>query len=170
MMDRAPRDDGGGIYAFGREAAPPVAERKARANGGGFVQLERWLGEYDNPGGEQVRAVAIDDPWAATSWREAAIDYHKLRGKRASIVSYTPEEIGRLRRLMDDNISRERAWHELSDIRNRPTPKATIDAVWWAICERGMGALAELPIVDRIANFDEAARSELGRRIANIGV
>jgi hypothetical protein len=31
----------------GREAAPLVAECKARGNGGGFVQLERWLGEYD---------------------------------------------------------------------------------------------------------------------------
>ena len=35
------------IYAFGREEAPFVAECKARGNGGGFVQLERWLGEYD---------------------------------------------------------------------------------------------------------------------------
>jgi hypothetical protein len=35
------------IYAFGREAAPLVAECKARGNGGGFLQLERWLGEYD---------------------------------------------------------------------------------------------------------------------------
>ena len=35
------------IYAFGREAAPLVAECKARGNGGGFVQLERWLGQYD---------------------------------------------------------------------------------------------------------------------------
>jgi Holliday junction resolvase len=35
------------IYALGREAAPLVAESKARKNGGGFVQLERWLGEYD---------------------------------------------------------------------------------------------------------------------------
>ena len=35
------------IYAFGREEAPLIAESKARRNGGGFVQLERWLGEYD---------------------------------------------------------------------------------------------------------------------------
>jgi Holliday junction resolvase len=35
------------IYAFGREEAPLVAEAKARKNGGGFVQLEKWLGEYD---------------------------------------------------------------------------------------------------------------------------
>src|SRR5215467_828042 len=63
----------------------------------------------------------------------------------------------RLRRLLEDEVSLERAWHELNDVRNRSTPKATIDAVWWAICERGMGALAEPRIADRIANFNEAA-------------
>jgi Holliday junction resolvase len=35
------------VYAFGPEEAPIVAESKARKNGGGFVQLERWLGDYD---------------------------------------------------------------------------------------------------------------------------
>jgi Holliday junction resolvase len=35
------------IYAFGSEEAPLVAESKARKDGGGFVQLERWLGEFD---------------------------------------------------------------------------------------------------------------------------
>jgi len=35
------------IYAFGTDAAPLVAEVKSRKSGGGFVQLERWLGEYD---------------------------------------------------------------------------------------------------------------------------
>jgi hypothetical protein len=31
----------------GREAAPLVSECKSRKAGGGFVQLERWLGEND---------------------------------------------------------------------------------------------------------------------------
>ena len=35
------------IYAHGREAAPLVAEVKARKDGGGFKTLESWLGEYD---------------------------------------------------------------------------------------------------------------------------
>jgi hypothetical protein len=34
------------LYPFGREAAPFVAEVKARKNGSGFTQLEKWLGEY----------------------------------------------------------------------------------------------------------------------------
>jgi hypothetical protein len=35
------------LYPFGRDQAPLVAECKARKSGGGFVQLEKWLGEYD---------------------------------------------------------------------------------------------------------------------------
>lgn len=35
------------IYARGREAAPIVAEVKARGDGEGFKTLERWLGDND---------------------------------------------------------------------------------------------------------------------------
>ena len=35
------------IYALGQDAAPLVAEVKARKDGQGFVQLERWLGGFD---------------------------------------------------------------------------------------------------------------------------
>jgi Holliday junction resolvase len=35
------------VYALGREQAPLVAESKARKDGGGFVQFERWLAEFD---------------------------------------------------------------------------------------------------------------------------
>jgi hypothetical protein len=35
------------IYPFGRDAAPLVAEVKARGNGSGFTQLENWLNTYD---------------------------------------------------------------------------------------------------------------------------
>jgi hypothetical protein len=35
------------LYLFGRDAAPLVAEVKARGNGSGFTQLEKWLGDYN---------------------------------------------------------------------------------------------------------------------------
>jgi hypothetical protein len=35
------------LYPFGRDAAPLVAEVKARKNGSGFTQLEKWLGDYN---------------------------------------------------------------------------------------------------------------------------
>jgi hypothetical protein len=35
------------IWAFGDDVAPLTAEVKARSAGGGFVVLERWMGEHD---------------------------------------------------------------------------------------------------------------------------
>jgi len=35
------------IYARGKEEAPFVCEVKSRKNGGGFVQLETWLADFD---------------------------------------------------------------------------------------------------------------------------
>jgi hypothetical protein len=35
------------LYILGRDTAPLVGEVKARKNGSGFAQLEKWLGEYD---------------------------------------------------------------------------------------------------------------------------
>jgi Holliday junction resolvase len=35
------------VYVFGRDATPLVAEVKARKDGGGFITLENWLGEFD---------------------------------------------------------------------------------------------------------------------------
>lgn len=35
------------VYLFGADGSPATAEVKARAAGGGFVQLERWLGNHD---------------------------------------------------------------------------------------------------------------------------
>jgi Holliday junction resolvase len=35
------------IYVLGANEPPLIAEVKARANGGGFATLEKWLGSYD---------------------------------------------------------------------------------------------------------------------------
>jgi hypothetical protein len=69
----------------------------------------------DLPRHEDVVPESIDDdPWSAPGWREAAIDYHEIRGKNASIVSYTPDELEKSRRLLDDDVSIESAWHQVS--------------------------------------------------------
>jgi hypothetical protein len=61
-----------------------------------------------------------DDDWNREAWACAARDYHELRGNKVSIAPYQPDKLTELRRLMDNDISLERAWAELSKLRARP--------------------------------------------------
>jgi hypothetical protein len=63
------------IYALGSEAAPLVAEVKARASGGGFTTLERWLGDYD------LLVLRRDhtDPLVLLPWRTWAALLKRVR-------------------------------------------------------------------------------------------
>jgi hypothetical protein len=63
------------IYALGSEAAPLVAEVKARASGGGFTTLERWLGEYDL----LVLRRNNTDPTIVLPWRTWAALLKRVR-------------------------------------------------------------------------------------------
>jgi Holliday junction resolvase len=63
------------IYAFGQDAAPLVAESKARKDGGGFVQLERWLGEFDALFLRRNHA----DPLVVLPWRVWAALLERVR-------------------------------------------------------------------------------------------
>jgi len=60
-----------------------------------------------------VPKLIADDAWAAPSWRDAALEYHKARDGRASIAPYAPKRLARLRRLLADNVSFGRAWNSL---------------------------------------------------------
>ena len=63
------------IYPFGRDAAPFVAEVKARGNGSGFAHLEKWLGDY------QVLFLRRDraDPLVLLPWDTWVSLLEKLR-------------------------------------------------------------------------------------------
>ena len=63
------------IYALGSEAAPLFAEVKARASGGGFTTLERWLGEYDL----LVLRRNNTDPMIVLPWRTWAALLKRVR-------------------------------------------------------------------------------------------
>src|SRR5262249_57177850 len=84
--------------------------------------------------------LIADDAWAAPGWREAALEYHKHRGNRASIAPYAPEHLARLRRLMDDSVSLDRAWHELHG-RRSGTRASTVQPPAFGL----PGGLAPLP-------------------------
>src|SRR5262249_52108687 len=64
---------------------------------------------------EQPQTETIT-PWDAPSWREAAVEYHRDRPGRLA-VEIQPKRLERLRRLSVDEISMDRAWHELRDCR-----------------------------------------------------
>jgi hypothetical protein len=72
------------------------------------------------------------------------------------------------RRLMADDVSLESARAKLNDARNRPTPKATIDAIMFAVRTRGIAALKEPATAKRLEHCDEAGKAEIERRIANL--
>jgi hypothetical protein len=63
-------------------------------------------------------------------------------------------------------VSIERAWAELNDPRNHPTPKVTIEAVIHSIRERGLAALKEPANVERLSHCNAAAKAEIEQRIA----
>jgi Holliday junction resolvase len=63
------------LYLFGRDEAPLVAESKARKNGTGFIQLEKWLGEYDALFLRRNNA----DPMVLLPWRTWAALLAKVR-------------------------------------------------------------------------------------------
>jgi hypothetical protein len=70
----------------------------------------------------------------------------------------------RLCRLMDDDVSIERAWHEI----NHPTDRAvasTVEALMLGLRERGVAALAEPAVRQRLAQLSEAQVVEVGDRL-----
>jgi hypothetical protein len=73
----------------------------------------------------------------------------------------------RLRRLMDGDVSIERAWHEI----NHPTDRAaasTVEALMLALRERGAAALAEGPVRQRLAQLDRAQVLQVGDRLQRL--
>ena len=123
-------------------------------------------GFLDAQQGEGPKAQQSES-WLAPSWREAAVDYHKNRaGRPAAEIELA--RLVRLRRLMAPEISLDRAWQELSEPRDRPTSKATVDAVVFAVRSRGLTALKEPTTAQRLAECDTAARAEITRQISLI--
>jgi len=65
-----------------------------------------------------------------------------------------------------DALSIDQLWYLLN--RERPTPKTTIDAIMYSVRERGLAALKESANIERLQRCDDAAKSEINRRIARL--
>jgi tRNA A37 N6-isopentenylltransferase MiaA len=100
--------------------------------------------------------------WDAPGWQEAAADYHKNRQSAAKIE---PERLQRLRRLMDEDVSLERARSELNDQRLPGEAAAmTVEALMFGL-RRGVGALKE-PATNRcLSELSKEQVCEVYRRV-----
>jgi hypothetical protein len=108
------------------------------------------------------------DAWNSPTWKQAAHD-HQARGGHVLVVETPLERLAQLRRLMGDDVALDAAWYELNDFRNRPTPKATVDAVVFAVRERRLAALREPANLERLSRCDAAARAEINKQIEKLG-
>jgi len=107
--------------------------------------------------------MLADDAWADPGWREAALEYHKHRGNRASIAPHAPEHLARLRRLMDDNVSRDRAWHALNG-RASGAAASTVEALVYQL-RRGGTELMNPDAQRRLAALSEQQLHEVSARL-----
>ena len=103
--------------------------------------------------------------WGVPSWREAVAEYHRDRHGHRLAGDIEPARLRRLRRLMADGISLDRAWYAANA--DRPTPEAAVDAVKLSVRERGMKAFDEPANQWRLKRCDAATRRQLDHWIAN---
>jgi hypothetical protein len=64
-----------------------------------------------------------------------------------------------------DRLSLGALWDNLNDPQRFATPQSTIDAICYCIRTRGIAALEEENIKERLANCDAAARKQIDERI-----
>jgi len=101
-------------------------------------------------------------PWDGASWRASAKDYHEQRASRRTSETISLERLAHLRRLMADDISIDRAWHELEA--DRTAPKATVEALMFSL-RRGINELTQLSTLRRLSTLDEYQLEDVCLRV-----
>jgi hypothetical protein len=99
------------------------------------------------------------DAWDSPSWREGAAEYRHRRGNNVLIVEIEPERLKQLRRLMSDNVSLERAWHEINRSareRYNEAPEATYHAVVYELRTHGLAQLKQANCQRRLCDLSAA--------------
>jgi hypothetical protein len=76
-------------------------------------------------------------------------------------------KLQRLRRLLEDDVSFERAWHELNLIPGRAAA-STIEALMLGLREGGVAALKERKVLERLAHLDKQQTAEVVGRLQGL--
>ena len=116
-----------------------------------------------------VAAGIIEQPepktmttWDGPSSRASAKDYHEQRASRRTSETISLERLAHLRRLMADDISIDRAWHELEA--DRTAPKATVEALMFSL-RRGINELTQPSTLRRLSTLDEYQLEDVCLRV-----
>jgi hypothetical protein len=106
------------------------------------------------------------DEWEREGWTRAAQNYREQRGSRHFLVEYTPQELARLRALLADGVTLDRAYAEIHARHFAGhAAESTVEALMLGLRERGTAALAEEPARQRLAQLDEEQVIQVGDRL-----
>jgi hypothetical protein len=141
------------------------------------------------PSLDEPKSNKAADYWNCETWRRAARAYHEERKRNGHQVSApgfnTFEEacdwyeaqaarrprdpqLERLRQLLKDDVSLDRAYNDLSSPRSRPTPATVVEAVVLSVQKHGLEALDHPVNVDLLLRCDKVAKVEINQRIAKL--
>ena len=93
-------------------------------------------------------------------WKQTALEYHHGRGERTLTVETPPEDLKRLRRLLELNVSLERAYREISTLKGRAAA-STVEALMFGLRD-GTKALTSPAVRRRLSELSEAQVREVG--------
>jgi len=101
--------------------------------------------------------------WHDPNWKEAAREYHIVRGNRPSVVEIDADHLNRLRQLLDDDVSIDRFWVEVNTIRGRAA-WSTVEASAYQL-RSAFSALSEPSAQRRLFEFSETQVRDIAKRL-----
>jgi hypothetical protein len=78
-------------------------------------------------------------------------------------------DLKRLRRLLDDDISLERAWHQLNEAPKRLAPQVAVEALMFSLRSGGV-ALARKGMRERLAHMSDTQLHEICTRLHKLTI
>jgi hypothetical protein len=152
--------------------APAPAPKQAEALG----DLAWWTAERERVGTDWrglllavLRVLNVIQPCPVCGCEPCRTpSFCQLCGEADAKAAARWRDPNRVQRLMDDDLSLERAYEQM--MKARPTPNATVEAVKQGVRDRGLATLKETATRARLAGFDAAARAELDRWLTHFKI
>jgi hypothetical protein len=146
-------------------AVPELSNNVATALQEAREMLER-AGWYEAV--ETENSADSAGAWAAPSWRDAAAEYLQALGNRASAVTHTPEELAKLRWLLADEVSLQRAHAEIAAHHTKGrAANSTVDALVFSL-RSGVSAIADRDVRRRLSELSDDQFIEVGGRLRRL--